>query len=331
MSALLADLASEHAATRDAAVARLTVIGGRAVGRLASLARDTRVAPTTRGAAFHALAGIADPRGLEPALEALAQADEGVAIAAIGVARAFLETTQGMAALDRLTALILDRRRSSAARLAALRALSDLDATTVKPLMAALEGDPDRAVAEAAALRQRSAAVDPVQRLEDAARGSLGNDPAALRQAVMEASSDVSVSTLLQILEEIRVREGSEPAGERVQWMAARAAAHAALARRGSRIALHDLRETLESAKEPVSIDFLAAATTVGDASCLDAIAAAFARSAPGASSRDWWHTHLAETFRAIVKREGLTRHHALVRKIGKRWKPALDALWPGP
>ena len=106
--------------------------------------------------------------------------------------------------------------------------------------------------------------------------------------------------------------------------MRARAAAHVALASRGSRLALYDLRESLESADAPLPVEFLAALSLVGDASCLEAIAAAYAR--PAASGRgrdDWWRQHLADAFRAIVAREAITRRHAVMKKIEKRWPDA--------
>jgi hypothetical protein len=108
-----------------------------------------------------------------------------------------------------------------------------------------------------------------------------------------------------------------------------RAATHLALAQRGSRLALYDLRETIESARQPVAVEFLAAVTAIGDASCLESLAATYARQAASGPD-DWWRRHLADAFRTIVSREKITRRHAVVKKIEKRWKTALDELWPG-
>src|SRR5207244_6798193 len=71
IDALVADLASANAIKREAAIARLTVLGARAVERVAALAAAPS-APAARAAAFRALEGIADPRGLEPARRAIA-------------------------------------------------------------------------------------------------------------------------------------------------------------------------------------------------------------------------------------------------------------------
>ena len=101
------------------------------------------------------------------------------------------------------------------------------------------------------------------------------------------------LASLQKVVDRVREREGSEPAAARDQWRLTRAAAHVALAHRGSRLALYDLRESLEAATGPLPVEFLAALSLVGDASCLEAIAAAFTR------GRDaWWRHHLADAFR---------------------------------
>jgi HEAT repeat protein len=223
----------------------------------------------------------------------------------------------------------LDRQRSTDVRLAAIQALSDLTAAT--PVLAELAADPHPEISRAADLRPRRAAVpSPSDRLRASAAGMLPSDPAALRRDISRASDSIPISALQQIVEHVRMREGTEPA-RRTDWMAVRGAAHAALAQRGSRIALYDLRETIESARQPVPGEFLAALTKVGDASCLEAIAAAYTRAGGTALVRDdWWRRHLGEAFRAIVDREKTTRRHGVIRNIGKRWKVALDELWPG-
>ena len=103
-----------------------------------------------------------------------------------------------------------------------------------------------------------------------------------------------------------------------------RGRAHVALANRGSRIALDHLRESIEAAASPLPVEFLAALSTAGDASCLEAIAAAYVRATAAVSANPeqggWWRDHLAEAFSLIVRREGLTRRHAQVKKIEKRW-----------
>ena len=332
IESLAADLGSSSAATREAAVARLTVLGARAVQRLIALATSTAGAPT-RAAAWRTLEAIGDRRALDPALAALADAaiDPVVGSAAVGVARIFLLGDRGVIAIDRLASVVLDRDRLAPLRVAALRALLPLGRSTIEPILSSLAGDPSPLMQEAllssAALERdgsRQRADDPVTTLTRAADESLPDDPAALRRALSRAD-DVPVSRLLRIVERVRDREASEPAASREEWTMARGAAHVALANRGSRIALYDLRESLERTASPLPVEFLAALSRVGDASCLEAIAGAHAKARNG-----WWRQHLADVFRTIVSREHLTRRHAVVRKIEKRWPGGVSKMADG-
>ena len=62
---LLEDLTAGNAVAREAAVARLIVVGGRAVDRLSTLAAMTEAPAAARLAAFRALEGIGDVRALD--------------------------------------------------------------------------------------------------------------------------------------------------------------------------------------------------------------------------------------------------------------------------
>jgi hypothetical protein len=97
-------------------------------------------------------------------------------------------------------------------------------------------------------------------------------------------------------------------------WIAARGIAHQVLADRHSRLAVFDLRDTFEHASSRLPLGFVAAITTVGDASCLPALAAAWQQVEDG-----WMRDHIAAAFQAIMAREGLTRRHAAVRKALER------------
>jgi hypothetical protein len=300
IEALLADLAATSDVIREAAVARLTLIGGRAVERLIALA-DSPASIAARAAAFRTLEATADPRALEPALRAVGDADPEVAAAAIGVARRFLRGARGAAAVDRLTATVLDLARPDSVRVAALRALRDLEPGTIAPLLKSLAGDP------VVAMNANQALSDDVQ---------------AIHQMIVSRGGGIALGELLRIVEQLREREAAQPPSRRAEWATARAAAHLALAKRGSRIALYDLRESLEAARQPLPIGSLAALTLIGDVSCLEPIAVAYAR------SRDrWWRGHLADVFRAIVKREGLTRRHAAVKKAARRSAELVSTL----
>jgi hypothetical protein len=326
---LLIDLASDRPARREAAVARLTVIGSRAVARVRNLAEDRAASADARAAAFRTLEAIADPQALEPALRAAFDPEEAVALAAIGVTRVFLKTPRGVAVVDRLTEIATDRQRAVRRRLAAIDALrTALEPSTLEPLVAALRADPTTEVASIiGGKRARPASGADVQ-VTEAAAGQWNTDAATLRRALAHLPADFSLSTLQHLIERLREREGQEVAASaaRAEWTAARGAAHAALARHGSRLALYDLREALES-DASLPVEFLTALSAVGDASCLASIAAAYAR--PGGSPTDWWHRHLVDAFRAIVTREQITRRHAAAKKVKTRWPETFAALWP--
>jgi len=100
-----------------------------------------------------------------------------------------------------------------------------------------------------------------------------------------------------------------------------------ALSQRGSRLALYDLRETIESAKGPVAVEFMTALAAIGDSSCLEGVAGAYASTAAGVTRDDWWHRSLRDAFRAIVARDGLTKRHASVKRIEKRYPGLFKAL----
>jgi len=321
---LVEDLASDSAVRRETAIARLTVLGARAVDRLIAIAESPSPS-AARVAAFVTLEALGDPRALDPALGATEDADPRVAIAAIAAARVFLRSARGASAVDRLTTIVLDLRRPDAVRLAALHALLDLERSTVAPLLTALARDASDALRTAAreSAAGKDAVADPSDVLANAAEHALPDDPNTLRLALVEGGSAAPLPQLLRILERVREREGGVPAAHRAAWINVRAAAHAAVADRGSRIALYDLRESLETAKTPLPVEFLKALALVGDVSCLEAIATAHA-----ATGDAWWRGHLANAFQEIVTRERLTRGHAALRRVKKRWPGAVEELW---
>lgn len=316
---LVATLESGGPIERDAAVARLIVIGERAVVRLLPLLESDRK-PEATTAALSALEAIGDPRALDPILAATSRND--VAAAAIQAARAYLGGRQGTRALDQITAIALDPSRPEKIRLAAVQALGGVGRNTLQPLFERLKNDPSRSMRTAGQAGAASTERDAATMLADAAERELPEDPAALRTAIAAAGNTAPLATLLRIVERVREREAVEPATRRMAWTTVRGAAHAALAGRGSRLALYDLREALESAGGPLPVDFLAALSRIGDASCLEPIAAAYSRAA-GAPPDDWWRRHLADAFRAIVERDRITRRHAVMKKLEKRYGAA--------
>jgi HEAT repeat protein len=317
IEALATDLLSESVVTREAAVARLTVIGARAVDALAALAARHDGPAPARAAALRALEAIGDARSLDTVLEAAQDQDEAVAVAAVAAARVFLEDRRASAVLDRLTAIALDRSRPAAVRLAAIAAVSGLKPGTLKPLWEALANDPHPAVRNAvdAPPGQRVARTSAADQLLRAADTGLPENPETLRRLLTTAGAAAPLPALHRIVERLRERESSSWANARGDWARVRATAHLALAKRSSRLALYDLRETIEHAASPIAVEFLTALSMAGDASCLEAIAAAHGRATDA-----WWRRHLSDTFQAIVSREHLTRRHAVMKRIEKRW-----------
>jgi hypothetical protein len=306
---------------REAAVARLAIIGSRAVDRLTAAytsggARDTRIA------ILRVFESISDDRTLGLAGAALAE-DGDVAIAAAGVLRGLLGSRHeptASGALDALVSVALNRTAAHRLRLAACEALQEMPADVRGPVAAALREDPDPALQAAAADAPReSAAADAVW--QDALENRLPERPAALRDALQARAAACPLTSLQALIDRIHQLEGSLPGSTvRAEWCAVRGALHQALALRGSRLAVYDLRESIVEAREPLPVSFLAALHVIGDQSCLEPLAAAHAR----ATDERWKH-QLQEAFRAITRRERLTARHGALKKILARWPAVLD------
>ena len=138
---------------REVALARLAVIGKRAIRRILDALSTARTADE-QIAFLLALERLPDERAVQPVLAMLEGSSNrtppaplAVRVAAVRAARPLLDlTTEGTAVLDRLTALILDSAENGELRWAALEALSDLPARAMKPLKRRLENDPDPAL-----------------------------------------------------------------------------------------------------------------------------------------------------------------------------------------
>jgi HEAT repeat protein len=324
---LLADLThGEAPLKREAAVARLRVIGARAVRQvLETLAQPAD--PPARAALLRVLEGRREAGVVEATLAGLSDSSAEVRAAAMPVARSLLDDARGAELLDRLTTLALDPDEAAPVRLAAIGVLHELPARTVAPVLATLLRDPEASV-RAAAAHPAGHADDPAAELEDASRSELPADPQRLLDALAAHGEQTPLPTLHRLVTVLREREPRERReARRREWLAARGAVHDLLARRDSRVALYDLREALEASSEALPVAFAKALAAIGDASCLDALGAAYARTARQPQAADW-RAALADAAHAIVTREKLTARHHAVRRIRARWGSTVDALF---
>jgi hypothetical protein len=313
---------------REAAVARLAVIGPRAVEHLlqdypkASMAR-------ARAGMLRALEASGDPRAVPLARAALDDSSSSPELisAAIGVLRAFLGAVQPAVARDALDALVtaaLDHTRAADIRTAALDAMHDLPASVLEPMQQTLASDPNSVVRERLASPPEQPGL-PASVWRDAVEARLPSSPSVLKRAVSVVAPAARLIELQHVVDAIRSQEARETdAGRRAEWRTVRGAVHQALAARGSTLALYDLRDSLlEPGRLPVA--FLAALEEIGDATCLEPLAAAY--DASSRSGDAWWREHVAAAFRAIVRRDGLTRRHAAVKRALARWPEATADL----
>ena len=318
---LLADLGQAGPA-RDAAVARLAVIGDRAVGHVITFLKRTPSADTIV-AALRVLEAVGNGRSLDVAIELLDNPNERVALAATAVVGSQARATSLSSAARAIDALVQTARsdlRPPTVRRAAVEAVKEAAADLAGDLRTAPASDltaPSAGSAQGETSLGRTSAI--------AAKDA---DPDLLRAALADDRT-TSIAGLHDAVTAIRAREAAEPDSlNRARWAAARAAAHQALAARGSRVALYDLRETLEEATVPLPVGFVAALREIGDATCLEAIAAALVRIP---SDEAWWHDHLTEAFATIVDREGLTRRHAVMKRLAHKHADRLGHLLGPP
>ena len=317
VSRLIEELSSDEELRRETALARLAVIGARAVSKLSALALDDAAPIPARLAAVQALEAISDPRSLGPALT-LAERHDEIGVAAIAVLGVLvrLKDARATRAFDYLAALVLDQDAPEARRLASLAALDGLSERLLQPIYHALSTDRNPRLSARATRRVAGATIP----LDSLLERPLPNDPDVIAAVIREEGESARVTTLRHAIEAIRDRESAAEKDRRAQWTVVRGQVHQALAARASRLALYDLRETLEQAGGPLPVGFLAAAAVIGDGTCLEPLAAAWVHSTPGDR---WWRDHLAEAFRAIVTRERLGRRHPILRRILERWPSA--------
>ena len=337
VAGLLGDLTTGADRAREAAIARLSVIGTRAVSGLLSLL-ESPASVDARVGALTALEAIGDPRATDQAFMALTGSEPLLRTPAASLLRRLLDSPRGSEILDRLAALTLDSTQPDAVRVAALGAMQEVAPSVMAPVVGRLKDDASVTVrAMVSGTPSTTAARPPLEAIEAAAEGALPDDPAALRQWLSAEGHLAALPVLHKLVLRIREHESSRPDGpDRREWMTARAAVHQVLAAQGSTVARYDLCETIESGVI-APVEMLAALATLGDRSCLEPIAMAYGRllASPAAGARKgtardestWWREHLVSTFRTIAAREKVTDRHALAKKIRARWPDAATAL----
>jgi len=315
---LIAALAGDDEVAREAAVARLAVIGARAVDKLIT-AFDQATDRSTRLAIIRTLEAIADDRGGAIARRALIEGGD-LAVAATALLKTLLASSHeesASAALDTLVATALDASNERRVRLAALEALEESAGEVGQRVARTVREDKSGKAGKPTAPPDVDAA-----RLEaiwqDAVEGRLPDDLRLFRNALAAHASTAPLNTLRKLIESVRLREKEAAPRAREAWSALRGALHQALALRGSRVALYDLRESLaERGTLPASIvpSFVGALQLVGDESCLEPLAAMWERAA-GDPHRQH---QLESAFRAIVRRERIGARHRVVKRLKAR------------
>lgn len=316
---LVAALGGDDEVRREVAIARLSIIGARAVDRLVAAydagGRETRVA------VLRALEAVGDRRAVAVARRALGEGGD-VAIAGASALRGLLNAEHDPTsadALDTLVAVALDPQAERRVRLAAFEGLREVPGDVRERVAEALRTDPDAGLqARAVEAPREAATADAVW--QDAVEGRLPDTPADLRDVLQARGGAAPLGVLQKLVDAVRQKEGSLSGARRTEWLATRGALHQALALRGSRIAVYDLREEVADARERLPVSFLSALHVVGDESCLEAIATAYGQ-AP-ASDAHWRH-QLVAAFRAVSRRERVTKRHVVMKRIATRWPEA--------
>jgi hypothetical protein len=339
---LLERLSSPSAAERDSAVAGLTLLGSRVIeplstfldeasasARLAALELlealdDRRVLPLVVGLAASkdeavaaralALAGERpDPRGVRPLTTLMADGRTADLRRLAALALVRFQAAGVLEALEPLVGCVLDESREPALRLAVLDGLATMDpplgTATLRPLLDKLAASATPLLSARAAALRRPARK---RHRGDAAPGE------GLARALRGTGGVASIPLLLEELE--RLGEARTTRSDPLASVT-RAEVHRALAHLDSRVALHDLREAIETRPCSGMQDLLEAAARVGDARILPALARAAAEDAGLAQP-------CAAAFTAIVRREHPRRTRSLLKAVHPAHRASFDALW---
>ena len=193
---------------RDAAAARLSVIGARAVERLLSAYERARRRCASPSCASWSRSAI--PRSLDIARRALNEGGE-VGIAAAQVLRGLLDAREpGVAsgALDALVSVALDSDAPRPLRRAALDMLRDLPEDIRAGVAGVLEPDAD--LTDDAVIESPRQAVKSAW--SAALEGRLPERPSELREAVQSRAAKATLTSLQKLVDALRARESADVA-----------------------------------------------------------------------------------------------------------------------
>ena len=335
--ALIDALGASDEIAYETAIARLAIIGPRAVDRLIAEYHADATDRRKRTAILRVLEATADARALGIARQALSDSGD-LAVAATGVLQSLLDSVVDGTAADALDGLVtaaLDPQAERRVRIAALDALQGMPEEVRARVAAAVAEDPDPAFQSRAATGHGAASEAIWQ---DALDGRLPDSAAVLRDAMQTRTAGVPLGVLQKLVDAIRERESNVDGPQRTEWLAVRGGLHQALALRGSTVALYDLRETVAESAGALPTTFLTALHVIGDQSCLDAIATAYSKvagfqEAAGTADRllnaeqQRWLRQLSDAFQAIARREKVARTGATMQRLTKKWPDAVRAL----
>jgi hypothetical protein len=315
--ALVAALGLNDEVAREAAAARLAVIGPRVIPHLLA-AYEHAQNRTARLAILRAMEPVADPRTL-PVSTAAIRDGADIALAAIAVLRQLTESPHGATADEALEALVsaaIDKSTERRVRLAAIEAVAGISEGVRGRLQAALSQDPDQWIRARVSAAGSRSSIDADAAWRDALEGRLPDDPSAMRESFVAKAGGAPLGEVQALVDRVRAREIECETAAAEGWLSLRGALHQALALRGSRVALYDLRETLETAAARLPASFVSAAQAIGDASCLEALASAFSQT----QKNDRRRHAMAAAFRSIAAREKPARRNAMLKRIRSKW-----------
>jgi hypothetical protein len=306
---LIETLLATDRVARETAAARLAIVGPRALERLSAtlqgLGEETQLV-----AVLDVLERIGDARSAAVVEPLLQDRRESVVTGAIAVVRRALQADDAALAAqatDALVKLTTDRARSTAIRRAAGLALEDLPDDVIAPLRRS--GAIPVSVAPEASLDSAAGSAS-MAWLSAWAEGGTSGQPSDIRHALNAVAEEAPLPLLHHVILRLRAIEAGD-ASQAMEWRTIRGLVHQMLAGRDSRVALYDLRETLEGDPRHLTVTMLAALSAIGDASCLETVARAWSH-----AHEPWLKDHLHDVFRSIVGREGVTRRHPAWKRV---------------